>query len=158
MRSPFLLAVVALLAVGCSDSPTTSVLAPSDALFGEWAGEPPPPWAVAGGTAEAYNQVFNWTGHFLANPTDKLAWLQFKSADGGVTFSRGARIMSRKGVVSGFGSATLADGRVIDLKTVDTFNYETWRDTGYLSFSGENFSGATGRGQGECGITACDIR
>lgn len=142
MRSSFLLAVAALLAVGCSDSPTATVLAPSDALLGEWAGEPPPPWAVADGTAEAYNQVFTWTGHFLATPTDKLAWLQFKSAEG-ATFSRGARIMSRNGTVTGFGTVTLDGGQVVDLKTVTEFDYETWRNTGYLSFEGENFSGSS---------------
>lgn len=155
MRSPFLLAVAALLAVGCSDSPTATVLAPSDALLGEWAGEPPPPWAIAHGTAEAYNQVFTWTGHFLSTPTDKLAWLQFKGATG-ATFSRGARIMSRNGIVSGFGTVTLADGQVVDLKTVTTFTYETWRTSGVVSFSGENISGRSfGKGGGE--VVCCDI-
>ena len=155
MRSRSLLAVATLLAVGCSDSPTATLLEPADALLGTWAGEPPPPWAIAHGTAESYNQVFTWTGHFLATPTDKLAWLQFKSADG-ATFSRGARIMSRNGIVSGFGTVTLAGGQVVDLKTVDTFTYETWRTTGIVSFSGENFAGSTFRKGGGEVCVGCD--
>lgn len=149
MRSHFLTIAAAVFAFGCTEGPSAPLLQPVEASFGTWAGEPPPPWAPAVGTGTAYEHVYSWTGHFLANPPNRLAWLRFQSGSG-IQFSRDARIMKIGSNVTGFGTATLPDGHKIDLKTVDTFNYESWRTEGVLYFSGPDFTGSTRGSFNDC--------
>ena len=128
--------VMAFTVSACSDAPTTPLLTPTEASFGFWAGDPPPPFAIVSGDVSTEYGDFNFVAHFFTNKPGNIAWLQFKSTTtAGVTFSANARIMSNNGVVSGVGTISIGDN-TIQLSEIETFTYQTYRSSRSISFSG----------------------
>lgn len=152
MRRSSILVVASMFALGCADIPSAPLFEPQGNL--KAIDYPPPPFELVYGGGTAYEQAFSWTGHFLANPPRRLAWLQFKSSDG-IQFSRNARIMKHGSRVTGFGTATLPDNRTINLNTISSFDYSITGGGIHISFSGPNFTGSGGSFECdvECSIT-----
>src|SRR5688572_26177527 len=141
MRSPLLLLGAALL-VACADAPTTPLLEPFGPRFGEYEGDPPPPWAIAEGDVNTGTGSATYSAAFLVNPPGTIAWLRFRSGTG-VTFSANAAIMSTNGTVKGTGTFVVG-GTTYQLSSVSTFAYDasctTNRAASCASFSGTGFS------------------
>ncbi len=159
MRRSLLPMLAAVFVIGCSDLPTT-VLAPVDASFDKTPAPdyPPPPFETVDGSASTEYGTFDFTAHFFANKPGNVAWLQFQSTTTeGVTFSSNARIQSVNGKVSGTGTIAIG-GNTIYLRDIETFNYQTYRTTNTLSFSGGSIrqGGAVGPNGGGIDCTeAC---
>lgn len=161
MRRSFIPMLAAVFAFACSDLPTATQLEPMDASFAREPGgvpevdNPPPPFAIVTGTGEVASMPYSFTAKFFANKPGNIAWLQFTSIVGeSATLSSNARIMIQNGEIKGTGTIRVG-GNTIDLRTVNSFNYQTYRTTGFVSFSAPGLTGSTFRSGGECGITSC---
>lgn len=161
MRRSFLSIVVASLAFACADVPSAPVLSADNASANRFLLDyPPPPFAIVNGVVSTEYGTFSFVGHFFANKPGNIAWLQFKSTStAGVSFSANARIMSVNGDVSGVGTISIGSN-TIQLSGIDTFNYQSYRSTRSISFSGgdvrEGFASGP-KGGGEVCYEACVI-
>lgn len=137
MRSSLAWLASLAFVVACADAPIAPLLQqPPIASFDEEEDDPPPPWQRVAGSIVIGTGTVNFDANFFANKPGNVAWLQFQSSTtAGVTFSANARIMSVNGDVSGVGTISI-NGNPIQLNEIDTFNYESYRTNGALSFSG----------------------
>lgn len=161
MRRSLIPMLFATFAVACADVPTAPLLAAAEG-YEAYYDNPPPPFAVVYGEVSTEYGDFNFVGHFFTNKPGNIAWLQFKSTTKeGVSLSANARIMSVNDDVSGVGTISI-DGNTIQLSDIDTFDYQSYRSTRSISFSGGSVNLSTAYGPGaECTITtdkACSIR
>ncbi|MBA3776668.1 MAG: hypothetical protein H0X11_09545 [Betaproteobacteria bacterium] len=122
MRSRLIVFAFAAFTVACSDAPIAPLLQPLEASFGEYDDNPPPPWAVVGGSGATETEaVFSYTANFLVNPPGNVAWLHFTGGEN-VKFSGGARLLSVNGNLKGVGTLTVG-GTTYQLSSVATFEF-----------------------------------